>query len=221
MLAILLTVFWAEGCPHCEEARPFVEALAAAQPALRVEWVEVRRDDAGRARFRAEVERLGIRGAGVPLFVIGDEAFVGYIQTASMVGIKAMKELGLTGLPVTHVENASATGLVAFRDAAWAVSSGRADVAMALCFDKFTDMQSRGGRGGGRDEIDAPILPASYFALWAQRRMHERGTTREHFAAIAAKNWNYGAVSPMSHRRPDHTVTVELLAPPAPLPTPA
>jgi acetyl-CoA acetyltransferase len=138
-----------------------------------------------------------------------DEAFVGYIQTTSMVGIKAMKELGLTGLPVTHVENASATGLVAFREAAWAVSSGRADVAMALCFDKFTDMQRGGGRGGGRDQIDAPILPASYFALWAQRRMHDRGTTREHFAAIAAKNWNYGAVSPMSHRRPDHTVTVE------------
>ena len=99
-----------------------------------------------------------------------------------MIGIKAMKELGLTGLPVTHIENASATGLVAFREAAWAVSSGRADVAMALCFDKFTDMAGAGGRGGGRDVIDAPILPASYFALWAQRRMHERGTTAETFA---------------------------------------
>ena len=107
-----------------------------------------------------------------------DEAFVGYIQHESMIGVKAMKELGLTGLPVTHIENASATGLVAFREAAWAVSSGRADVAMALCFDKFTDMGGGGGRGGGRDVIDAPILPASYFAMWAQRRMHERGTTR-------------------------------------------
>ena len=92
-----------------------------------------------------------------------DEAFVGYIQPASMLGIKAMKEFGLTGLPVTHIENASATGLVAFRDAAWAVSSGRADVAMALCFDKFTDMVGGGGRGAGRDQIDAPILPAAYF----------------------------------------------------------
>jgi acetyl-CoA acetyltransferase len=134
---------------------------------------------------------------------------VGYITPGSMIGVKAMKELGLTGLPVTHIENASATGLVAFREAAWAVSSGRADVAMALCFDKFTDLAARGGRGGGRDEIDAPILPASYFALWAQRRMYERGTDVETFAKIAAKNWNYGAVSPMSHRRPDHVVTPE------------
>jgi acetyl-CoA acetyltransferase len=139
-----------------------------------------------------------------------DEAFVGYIQPATMIGIKAMKELGLTGLPVTHIENASATGLVAFREAAWAVSSGRADVAMALCFDKFTDMtRGGGGRGGGRDQIDAPILPAAYFALWAQRRMHERGTTPEHFATIAAKNWNFGAKCPTAHRQSDHVVTPE------------
>ena len=151
---------------------------------------------------------LALHDAGMTLADV-DEAFVGYIQLASMLGVKAMKELGLTGLPVTHVENASATGLVAFRDAAWAVSSGRADVAMALCFDKFTDMTGTGGRGAGRDQIDAPILPAAYFALWAQRRMHERGTTAEQFATIAAKNWNYGAACPWAHRQADHVVTAE------------
>ena len=149
-----------------------------------------------------------LHDAGLTLADV-DEAFVGYIQPAPMLGIKAMKELGLTGLPVTHIENASATGLVAFREAAWAVSSGRADVAMALCLDKMTDMTGTGGRGAGRDQIDAPILPAAYFALWAQRRMHERGTTPEHFAAIAAKNWNYGSVSPFAHRQSDHVVTAE------------
>ena len=129
-----------------------------------------------------------------------DEAFVGYLQPAPLLGVKAMKELGLTGLPVTHVENASATGLVAFREAAWAVASGRARVAMALAFDKMTDMA-----GGGRIRRGAPgatsststILPAAYFALWAQRRMHDHGTKPEHFAAIAAKNWNHGALLPV------------------------
>lgn len=138
-----------------------------------------------------------------------DEAFVGYINGDSLVGVKAMKELGLTGLPLTHIDSASATGSVAFREAAWAVASGRAGVAMALGFDKFTDITSRGGRATSRDRIDAPILPAAYFALWAQRRMHERGTRPEHFAAIAAKNWNYGAACPWADRRPDHTVTVD------------
>ena len=149
-----------------------------------------------------------LHDAGLTLAEV-DEAFVGYIQPASMIGVKAMKELGLTGLPVTNIEDASATGLVAFREAAWAVSSGRCDMALALGFDKFTDMTSGSGRGSGRDRIDAPILPAAYFALWAQRRMHERGTTAEHFARIAAKNWNYGGRCPWSHRRPDHEVTAD------------
>ncbi len=160
------------------------------------------------AHLARDAGLAALHDAGMTLADV-DEAFVGYIQPASMLGIKAMKELGLTGLPVTHIENASATGLVAFREAAWAVSSGRAEVAMALCFDKFTDMVGTGGRGAGRDQIDAPILPAAYFALWAQRRMHDRGTTPEHFATIAAKNWNYGAVCPFAHRQSDHVVTAE------------
>ncbi len=151
---------------------------------------------------------LALHDAGMTLADI-DEAFVAYITPGSMLGVKAMKELGLTGLPVNHTENASATGLVAFRDAAWAVASGRADVAMAIGFDKFTDMVGGGGGGSARDRIDAPILPAAYFALWAQRRMHERGTSVETFAKIAAKNWNYGAACPTAHRQTDHVVTAE------------
>jgi acetyl-CoA acetyltransferase len=160
------------------------------------------------ADLAREAGLAALHDAGMTLADV-DEAFVGYIQPAVLVGIKAMKELGLTGLPITHVENASATGLVAFREAAWAVASGRAEVAIAIAFDKMTDMVRGGGRGAGRDQIDSTILPAAYFALWAQRRMHDHGTRRETFAAIAAKNWNHGALSPWSHRRPDHLVTPE------------
>jgi acetyl-CoA acetyltransferase len=167
-----------------------------------------------RQRSTAELARdaglAALHDAGMTLADV-DEAYVGYIQPGSLLGIRAMKELGLTGLPVTHVENASATGLVAFREAAWAVASGRARVAMALAFDKMTDMTAGRGpsRGSGRDQLDATILPAAYFALWAQRRMHDRGTKPEHFAAIAAKNWNHGARCPWSDRQTDHVVTVE------------
>ena len=167
-----------------------------------------------RERTTAELARdaglAALHDAGMTLADV-DEAFVGYLQPAPLLGVRAMKELGLTGLPVTHVENASATGLVAFREAAWAVTSGRARVAMAMAFDKMTDMAGGGGgsRGTGRDQLDATILPAAYFALWAQRRMHDKGTRPEHFAAIAAKNWNHGATCEWSHRRADHVVTVE------------
>jgi acetyl-CoA acetyltransferase len=128
-----------------------------------------------------EAGLAALADAGISLREV-DEAFVGYIFGPPMTGIQVMKEFGLTGLPVTHVENASATGLVAFREAAWAVASGRCDVAMALGFDRMSAAARRGsGRGMGRDSIDQVILPAAYFSLWAMRRMHERGTRPEHF----------------------------------------
>ncbi|MEE9607085.1 MAG: thiolase family protein [Myxococcota bacterium] len=149
--------------------------------------------------------------AGIPFDRVG-ETFAGYIGGTPMTGIRAVKEFGLTGLPVSHVENASATGLVAFREAAWAVASGRCDVAMALGFDKMTELTGGGrghSRGVGRDLIDSVILPAAYFALWAMRRMHERGTRPEHFARIAAKNWNHGALNPWSDRQLDHRISAD------------
>ena len=166
--------------------------------------------DRSTAELARDAGLAALHDAGITLADV-DEAFVGYLQPASMLGVKAMKELGLTGLPVTHVESASATGLVAFREAAWAVASGRCEVALALAFDKMTEMGrgSRGSRGTGRDELDSTILPAAYFALWARRRMHDHGTTPWHFAAIAAKAWTYGGMNPLSHRRPERLVTPE------------
>ena len=73
-----------------------------------------------------EAGLLALTDSGIGFDRVG-EAFVGHMQAGPMAAVKAMKEFGLTGLPVTHVENASATGLVAFRDAAWAVASGRCD----------------------------------------------------------------------------------------------
>ncbi len=174
------------------------------------------RRDATLTELAREAGFKALEDAGLGFGDVG-EAFVGYMQALPMLGIKIMKEFGLTGLPVSHVENASATGLVAFREAAHAVASGRCDVAMALGFEKMTEMAhgGGGGRGIGRDAIDSVILPAAFFALWAMRRMHERGTQPEHFARIAAKNWNHGAKNPLSHRQPDHQITAsEVLASP-------
>jgi len=166
--------------------------------------------DRGNIDLAREAGLAALRDAGISFKDVG-EAFVGYLGAMPMTGVRAMKEFGLTGLPVTHIENASATGLVAFRDAAWAVATGRCQVAMALGFDKMTEMSAgRGaGRGVGRDAIDSVILPAAYFSLWAMRRMHERGTRPAHYAEIAAKNWNFGAKNPWSDRQPDHEVTAE------------
>ncbi len=146
--------------------------------------------------------------AGIDFPEVG-ALYNGYIGGGMMTGVHLAKDLGLTGLPVTHVENASATGSSAFGEAVHAVAGGRTDVAMALGFDdmnRMTGLGRSGGRGLGAEDV---MLPAAFFAMWATRRMHEVGTTVETFAAIAAKNWNHARQNPMAQRRADHEMTVE------------
>ena len=132
-----------------------------------------------------EAGLAALRDAGISFDDVG-EAFVGYLGAMPMTGMRAMKEFGLTGLPVTHVENASATGLVAFRDAAWAVASGRCQVAMALGFDKMTRAERGAGRrtrcGPRRDRQRDPaggLLLALGHAAHARARHQARALRRD------------------------------------------
>jgi len=167
--------------------------------------------------FTAGVSAL--EDAGLRFLDVGS-LYNGYIGGGMMEGVGYAKDLGLTGAPVVHVENASATGSSAFREAVWAVSGGATDVAMAMGFDDMARMgvarrKPAPGTKKGLPPFDNVMLPAGFFAMWAVRRMHERGTTVETYAAIAAKNWNHARNNPMAQRRADHEITVaEVLAAP-------
>ncbi|MGH7786666.1 MAG: thiolase family protein [Candidatus Binatia bacterium] len=149
-----------------------------------------------------------MRDAGVT-FADVDAAYVGHIFATVMSGVRVMKEFGLTGLPVQRIENASATGSAAFREACLAVSAGHYEVAMVLGFDKMTTMIQSSTAGTAPENMEDAILPAAFFAMWATRRMHERGTKVEHLAKIAAKNFNNGAMNPMAQRQAKELVTAE------------
>jgi len=140
----------------------------------------------------------------------------GYASGPMLAGVTIAKDFGLTGVPVTHVENASATGSSAFREAVLAVAGGHARCAMALGFDPSpASMMSGGGASSAmmssffKPSVEGVLLPAAFFAMWAVRRMHEAGTTAETYAKIAAKNWNHARLNPFAQRQADHEVTAE------------
>lgn len=85
-----LVFFWGVGCPHCEDAKPALDRLAAARRDLSIERVEVRESASGRARFLAEAARLGVRPPGIPLFVAGDRWVLGYQGAATDARVRAM-----------------------------------------------------------------------------------------------------------------------------------
>lgn len=148
-----------------------------------------------------------LEDAGLNFSEVG-ALYNGYLGGEITAGVHIAKQFGLTGIPVTHVENASATGSCAFGEAVHAVAGGRVDVAMALGFDDLNRMAGRLGRrpGVGAEQV---MLPAAFFGMWATRRMHDVGTTAETFAAIAAKNWNHARANPLAQRRADHEVTAD------------
>ncbi len=153
--------------------------------------------------------RAALRDAGLSFRDI-QAAYTGHIFATPMSGVRVMKEFGLTGLPIQRIENASATGSAAFREACLAVAAGHYDVVMVLGFDKMSALIEHAAQARSAPEnMEDSILPAAFFAMWATRRMHERGTKPEHLARIAAKNFNNGAKNPMSQRQPKSPVTPE------------
>ncbi len=80
---VSLSFFWGVGCPHCEEARIFLEELKGQRPHLRVEAIEVRESTAGRQRFIDTMRRIGATASGVPAFVAGNRYLVGFTRGSS------------------------------------------------------------------------------------------------------------------------------------------
>src|SRR5688500_18314766 len=66
-----------------------------------------------------------------------EQAFVGYVYGESTSGQRAVYELGLTGIPIVNVNNNCSTGSTALYLAAEAIRGGRADVVLALGFEKM------------------------------------------------------------------------------------
>ncbi|MCZ7562586.1 MAG: hypothetical protein M5U08_01290 [Burkholderiales bacterium] len=79
-------LFWGIGCPHCERAIPFLQALAAERPDLRVHFLEVTRQAANRTLFLEVASRMtpDDQRFGVPYTVVGERVFIGYDDAASL-----------------------------------------------------------------------------------------------------------------------------------------
>jgi acetyl-CoA C-acetyltransferase len=127
---------------------------------------------------------------------------------------------GLLDIPVTHVENACATGNDAVRNATYAVGSGAVDVALVVGADKVRESSARSTfwewAAMTRDQAwDYPlglVAPAN-FALHVARYLHESPATREHLAMVAVKNHKHALPNPKAQLRFEITVQQALDAP--------
>lgn len=161
----------------------------------------------GVTAIRAALTDAGVEWADV------ETAYTGTATTSMALSRLMYRHLGATGIPMAQVENASASGSTAFRQAYLDVAYGIHDVAIAVGVDKpltFTAPQ----RVAGIDDLVADrVLPVTHFALLASRYLHETGATAEQIAAVAVKNSRNAALNPNA-QRPKARTLEEVLAPP-------
>jgi thiol-disulfide isomerase/thioredoxin len=79
-----LYVFWTQTCPHCQDALPFVDELAARHPWLRVHSLELTGNRANVRRYIDMAGMLGRQASSVPAFIFCGEMHTGYDTPAGM-----------------------------------------------------------------------------------------------------------------------------------------
>ena len=76
-------LLWREGCPHCERAIAWLQGREAGDPALRVSYMEVSRVRAHQALLADLVSHFALDRVAVPMVIVGEHAFVGFLDEAS------------------------------------------------------------------------------------------------------------------------------------------
>lgn len=155
-----------------------------------------------------------------------EQANVGYVYGDSACGQKGLYQVGMTGIPITNVNNNCATGSTALFLSKTLVEAGAYDCSLAVGFEKM----ERGAllsKFGDRVEpmqrfvdvlyeiagIQAAPITAQFFAAAGEEHMKRYGTRAEHFAKISVKNHKHSINNPYSQTHEQCTVQQVLESP--------
>lgn len=162
----------------------------------------------GLTATRAALADAGVAWQGVNSVYHGT-AMLGMAPTRVM-----LRHLGGTGIPMTQIENASATGSSAFRQACLDVAAGFSDVSLALGVDKPAQIRLAPAHTGIRSLDGRSSMPATHFALLTDAYRQRSGASVEDIARVGVKNAANGAMNPFAHRQKVRTLDEVMAGPP-------
>jgi acetyl-CoA C-acetyltransferase len=124
-----------------------------------------------------------------------------YHMQRSLPGVVA-EYVGINPKSTWLTEAACASGSAAIRTAYMSIKSGMHDIVAVIGVQKMRELSTEEilalmGRVGDVqwESIFGTTFPG-YYALYANRHMHEFGTTKEQMALVAVKNHYYGSMNP-------------------------
>lgn len=140
-------------------------------------------------------------------------AYVGTTSIGMAVGRVMLRHLGSTGLEVMQVENASASGSFAFRQACLVIASGAREVVLAVGVDKHGDGRRAVNKDGLERLSDTATIPAAHFALTTRAYLRKHGLQMEAIARVAVKNHCNAAKNPFAQFRKPRTLQEVMSSP--------
>lgn len=161
----------------------------------------------GLAAVRAALDDAGLSWPQV------QSAYVGTTSIGMAAGRVMFRHLGATGLAVTQVENASASGSFAFRQACMEIASGISDVTLAVGVDKHGDGRRAADKEGLARLSETATIPAVKFAMMARTFLRERGADAASMAKVAVKNHGNASLNPFAQYRKPRTLEQVLASP--------
>lgn len=156
--------------------------------------------------------RAALEDGGLPWNRV-QSAYVGSTSIGMAAGRVMLRHLGSTGLSVTQVENASASGSFAFRQACMEVAAGMSDVVLAVGVDKHGDGRRAANKDGLERLSETATIPAVKFAMMARTYLRERGAAIEDMAQVAVKNHANASRNPFAQFRKPRTLEQVLASP--------
>lgn len=183
-------------------------------------WDDSFRDVFVEAGLKA-VQDAGLTGDRIDEIFVGNMSggrFVNQEHIASLIADHS--GLALEGhVPATRVEAACASGGLAVRQGAQAVSSGLSDIVVVGGVEKMSDVQSDQSTeilAAASDTEWESFYGATFpglYAMMARRHSHEYGTTREQMALCSVKNHSNATMNPTAQFRREISVEDVLNSP--------
>jgi glutaredoxin len=99
----VVDVFVREGCPHCADAKAFLDRLAAERTDLQVVYHPVDADPQARDALIALSQAVGAWPPGVPTFIVDGQMLIGF-DDAEHSGRELLAMIDRAGAPADTVE---------------------------------------------------------------------------------------------------------------------
>jgi acetyl-CoA acetyltransferase len=176
-------------------------------------WRDKKPRDLAETAINAALKTAGVEWKDV------QSAWCGHTSLGMTAGARLFANLGQTGLSITNVENASATGSYAFRGAYLEVGSGEFDIALALGVDMLPRKDPAAGDKKPaekapeakadkpkEDKPRPPTGPMVKFAQDAQAHMDKYGTTIDQLAKVSVKQHFNAARNPYAQYQEEVTL---------------